>query len=86
MRIAVLQYANGQMKHCDDLIEASQCFFRVFKRFLKNISVTIISLQFIVKIIHVIPENNKKYPRKSESAKTSEGIPIILRRYQYLAF
>jgi|GEM_PF-4869483 len=21
--------ANGQMKHCDDLIEASQCFFRL---------------------------------------------------------
>ena len=29
MRIAALQYANGQMKHCDDLIEASQCFFRL---------------------------------------------------------
>ena len=36
MRIAALQYANGQMKHCDDLIEASQCFSRVFKRFLKQ--------------------------------------------------
>ena len=30
MRIAVLQYANGQMKHCDDLIEASQCFSHAF--------------------------------------------------------
>ena len=36
MRIAALQYANGQVKHCDDLIEASQCFPRVFKRFLKQ--------------------------------------------------
>ena len=31
MRIAALQYANGQVKHCDDLIEPSQCFLRVFK-------------------------------------------------------
>ena len=30
MRIAVLQYANGQVKHCDDLIEASQCFSHAF--------------------------------------------------------
>ena len=30
MRIAALQYANGQVKHCDDLIEASQCFSHVF--------------------------------------------------------
>ena len=31
MRIAALQYANEQVKHCDDLIEPSQCFLRVFK-------------------------------------------------------
>ena len=30
MRIAALQYANGQVKHCDDLIEASQCFISCF--------------------------------------------------------
>jgi len=30
MRIAALQYANGQVKHCDDLIEASQCFSHAF--------------------------------------------------------
>ena len=29
MRIAALQYANGQVKHCDGLIESPQCFFRV---------------------------------------------------------
>ncbi len=27
MRIAALQYANGQVKHCDGLIESPQCFF-----------------------------------------------------------
>ena len=31
MRIAALQYANGQVKHCDGLIEAPQCFFRFYK-------------------------------------------------------
>ena len=29
MRIAALQYANGQVKHCDGLIESPQCFFMV---------------------------------------------------------
>ena len=31
MRIAALQYANGQVKQCDGLIEASHCFCRKFR-------------------------------------------------------
>lgn len=31
MRIAVLQYANGQVKQCDELIDSSHCFYRKFR-------------------------------------------------------
>ena len=31
MRIAALQYANGQVKQCDGSIEASHCFCRKFR-------------------------------------------------------
>ena len=31
LRCAALQYSNGQVKHCDGLIEAPQYFFRVYK-------------------------------------------------------
>ena len=41
MRIAALQYANGQVNHCDDLIDSSQWFFRVFKYIFVFINLTI---------------------------------------------
>ena len=35
MRIAALQYANGQVNHCDELIDSSQCFSRILKHILR---------------------------------------------------
>ena len=36
MRIAALQYANGQVKHCDDYIESPQCFLGLHGNFMFN--------------------------------------------------
>lgn len=31
MRITTMQYANGQVKECDELIDSSHCFCRKFR-------------------------------------------------------
>lgn len=42
MRIATMQYANGQVKQCDGSIEASHCFCRKFRAIIMCAKFTII--------------------------------------------